>query len=99
MADSKNPPVLPEGYDPEREKANKGMAKYEAEQAAAQAKLDAQDEKAKNMGKSLMKFATDVLNKPQTEKKRSGGSVGYKAGGKVRGCGIARKGLTKGRMV
>jgi hypothetical protein len=24
MADSKNPPVLPEGYDPELEKANKG---------------------------------------------------------------------------
>ena len=33
--------------------------------------------------------------------KKKGGSIGYKAGGavKVRGCGIARKGLTKGRMV
>jgi hypothetical protein len=31
--------------------------------------------------------------------KKAGGSVGYKSGGKVRGCGIAQKGLTKGRMV
>jgi hypothetical protein len=31
--------------------------------------------------------------------KKKGGSVSYKSGGKVRGCGIARKGLTKGRMV
>jgi hypothetical protein len=33
--------------------------------------------------------------------KKAGGSVGYKSGGsvKARGCGIARKGLTKGKMV
>ena len=31
--------------------------------------------------------------------KKTGGSVGYKSGGKVRGCGCAQKGLTKGKMV
>ena len=32
--------------------------------------------------------------------KRKGGKISsYKSGGKVRGCGIAQKGLTKGRMV
>ena len=40
------------------------------------------------------------MTKPSVNKK-AGGSVGYKSGGsvKARGCGIARKGLTKGRMV
>lgn len=33
------------------------------------------------------------------EKKKGGMCKGYKAGGKVRGCGMATKGLTKGRMV
>ena len=28
-----------------------------------------------------------------------GAKHGYKAGGKVRGCGVAQRGLTKGRMV
>jgi hypothetical protein len=31
--------------------------------------------------------------------KNKGGTVVYKKGGKVRGCGCAQKGLTKGRMV
>jgi hypothetical protein len=47
MADSKNPPVLPEGYDPELAKANRGFAALEKERAAEQAKLDVQDQKAK----------------------------------------------------
>jgi hypothetical protein len=33
------------------------------------------------------------------EKKKGGMCKGYAAGGKVRGCGMATKGLTKGRMV
>jgi len=40
-----------------------------------------------------------MIDKIKPEEKKAGGKVGYKAGGKVRGCGIARKGLTKGRMV
>ena len=33
------------------------------------------------------------------ETKATEDGEGYKKGGKVRGCGIAKKGLTKGRMV
>jgi len=33
------------------------------------------------------------------DKKKASEDSGYKAGGKVRGCGMATKGLTKGRMV
>lgn len=36
---------------------------------------------------------------PDTAQAKVNKAVGYKAGGKVRGCGIAQKGLTKGRMV
>ena len=104
MADSKNPPVLPEGYDPELAKANKGFAAVEKEQAAAQSKLDAQDQKAKDKAKALMDFAGSMFSKSGQEpvKKAKGGKIiktAYKSGGKVRGCGIATKGLTKGRMV
>jgi hypothetical protein len=93
MADSKNPPVLPEGYDPELEKANKGMAKYEAEQAAAQAKLAARDEKAKNMAKSLMKFGAGLLNPKKDEepvKKAKGGSI-KSASARADGCAVRGK--------
>ena len=98
MADSKNPPVLPEGYDPELAKANKGMAALEAEQRKAQQKLDAQDERAKNMARGLMKFGSDLLTPKKSEQR------GYKAGGKVssaskRADGCAVRGKTKGRMV
>ena len=39
--------------------------------------------------------------KPKRESSGTTNDYGdsYKSGGKVRGCGIARKGLTKGRMV
>jgi hypothetical protein len=38
--------------------------------------------------------------KSDMTKLRSGGSCkGYATGGKVRGCGVATKGLTKGKMV
>jgi len=90
MADSKNPPVLPEGYDPELEKTNKGMAALEKERADAQAKLDARDERAKDMGKSLMKFATEVLTKQQPVKKAAGGSV-KSASARADGCCIRGK--------
>jgi hypothetical protein len=40
-----------------------------------------------------------MIDKIKPEEKKAGGTVGYKKGGKVRGCGIAQKGLTKGRMV
>ena len=92
MADSKNPPVLPEGYDPELAKANKGFAAVEKEQAAAQAKLDAQDQKAKDKAKALVDFAGSMFKSSQEPaKKRTGGSVGYKAGGKVAGK-LAKRG-------
>ena len=36
---------------------------------------------------------------PDTAQAKVNKVVGYKKGGKVRGCGIAQKGLTKGKMV
>jgi hypothetical protein len=91
MADSKNPPVLPEGYDPELEKANKGMAKYEAEQAAAQAKLAARDEKAKNKAKALMDFGLGILRDvKEPVKKAKGGSV-KSASARADGCAVRGK--------
>ena len=93
MADSKNPPVLPEGYDPELEKANKGMAKYEAEQAAAQAKLAARDEKVKAKGAALMKFGLGLLKPGKDEepvKKAKGGSV-KSASARADGCAVRGK--------
>jgi hypothetical protein len=94
MADSKNPPVLPEGYDPELDKANKGMAAFEKEQAAAQAKLDARDQKAKDKAKALMDFGANLL-KPKKEdkepvKKAKGGMVGS-ASKRADGCAIRGK--------
>ena len=78
MADSKNPPVLPEGYDPELDKANKGMAALEKERAAAQAKLDARDQKAKDKAKALMEFGAGLLGRKKDAepvKKSKGGSI------------------------
>jgi hypothetical protein len=40
-----------------------------------------------------------MIEKIKPEEKKKGGTVVYKKGGKVRGCGCAQKGLTKGRMV
>ena len=98
MADSKNPPVLPEGYDPELDKANKGFAALEKEQAAAQAKLDAQDQKAKDKAKALMDFAGSIFSKKDENpvKKAKGGSV---SSASKRADGCAQRGKTKGRMV
>ena len=46
-------------------------------------------------GKQVPFYAADGKGK-----KNMGGKVmGYNKGGKVRGCGVAQRGLTKGRMV
>ena len=91
MADSKNPPVLPEGYDPELEKANKGMAAYDLENMKAQLKRDMQDERAKNMAKNLMGFGLGRLKDvKEPVKKAAGGSV-KSASARADGCAIRGK--------
>jgi hypothetical protein len=98
MADSKNPPVLPEGYDPELDKANKGMAAYELENMKAQQKRDIQDQKAKDKAKALMEFGAGLLGRKKDEepvKKAKGGMVSS-ASKRADGCAI--KGKTKGTM-
>lgn len=92
MADSKNPPVLPEGYDPELEKANKGMAAYDLENMKAQQKRDMQDQKVKDKGEALMKFGLGLLNpkKDEVVKKAKGGSV-KSASARADGCAIRGK--------
>ena len=99
MADSKNPPVLPEGYDPELEKANKGMAAYDLENMKAQQKRDMQDEKVKAKGAALMKFGLGLINPKEKEpvKKAKGGMVRSSASKRADGCAV--KGKTRGRMV
>ena len=102
MADTKNPPVLPEGYDPELAKANKGFAAYEKEQAAEQAKLNSQDQKAKDMALSLMKFGLSTGNifgkkDENPVKKAKGGSIKSSASKRADGC--AQRGKTRGKIV
>ena len=90
MADSKNPKPLPEGYDPELEKANKGYAEYEKKQAEAQKKLDAQDAAAKQTVKNVVEKVKGAF------KFKAGVSVGS-ASKRADGCAV--RGKTKGRMV
>lgn len=91
MADSKNPPVLPEGYDPEQAKANRGMAALEAEQARAQAKLDKQDQNAKDKAKALIDFGLGLFKDvKEPVKKRAGGKV-KSASARADGCAIRGK--------
>ena len=88
MAD---PKVMKEGErDVELEKAQKGYQKYEAENQAAQKKLDEQDKKAvetmqkvKEKVKSFLPF-------------KSGGAVGSAS---KRADGIAQRGKTRGKIV
>ena len=65
------------------------------------AKKEMAEQDAKNPGTTQAKVnrMIDKMKPAEPVKKAKGGSVGYKAGGKVRGCGCAQKGLTKGRMV
>ena len=64
-----------------------------------------QDLKDKIMGNEEQnKAASERMKKedaksPDTAQAKVNKVVGYKKGGKVRGCGIAQKGLTKGKMV
>jgi hypothetical protein len=97
MADSKNPPVLPEGYDPELDKANKGMAALEKERAAAQAKLDARDQKAKDKAKALMDFGLGILKDVKEPVKKAKGGMISSASKRADGCAV--RGKTRGRMV
>ena len=90
MADSKNPKPLPEGYDPEREKANKGYAEYEKQQSEAQKKLDAEDAAAKEKVKNV------VVKVKGAFKFKAGGSVGS-ASRRADGC--AQRGKTRGKIV
>ena len=54
--------------------------------------------KEQNEAASKRMKAEDAKS-PDTVQAKVNKVVGYKKGGKVRGCGIAQKGLTKGRMV
>lgn len=91
MADSKNPKPLPEGYDPEREKANKGYAEYEKQQSEAQKKLDAEDAAAKEKVRNVVEKVKGAF------KLKSGGTV--RSSASKRADGIATKGKTRGRIV
>ena len=89
MAD-KNMKPLPEGYDPELEKAQKGYQKYEAENQAAQKKIENEDKAMREL--------------VQKTKERLKGAFKFSSGGKVssaskRADGCAIRGKTKGRMV
>ena len=83
MAKDKKP--LPEGYDPELAKANKGYEKYESEQKDAQKKLDSEDEAMRERVRSVKEKVKSVLP--------------FKKGGVTRADGCIKKGHTKGRMV
>lgn len=85
MADKKNPKPLPEGYDPELAKANKGYEKYESEQKDAQKKLDSEDAAMRERVRSVKEKVKSVLP--------------FKKGGVTRADGCIKKGHTKGRMV
>jgi len=90
MADKKNPPMMPEGYDPELAKAQKGYEKYEAENQSAQKKIEDEDKAAKELF--------------QKTKERIKSAIKFKSGGSVssaskRADGCATKGKTKGKMV
>jgi hypothetical protein len=89
MADSKNPPVLPEGYDPELDKANKGMAAFEAEKA----KEGTEAKKMRDKATNLLKSGFGALSRKKDEepvKKAKGGSVSS-ASKRADGCAIRGK--------
>jgi|GEM_PF-5953549 len=71
--------------DTETQKNQKGYANYEKQQQSAQKAMEDKDTKFKESIKTGVEKVRGVL--------------GLKKGGKVRGCGIAQKGLTKGRIV
>ena len=72
----------------------------EEQNAKAKKEMAEQDAKNPDTAQAKVNRMLDKI-KPTKEpvQKKKGGSIGYKSGGKVRGCGIAQKGLTKGKMV
>jgi hypothetical protein len=70
--------------DVETKKTQKGYENYEKENQQAQKEMETKDAKFKETVKSGFEKVRGVL--------------GFKKGGKVRGCGIAKKGLTKGKI-
>ena len=80
---------LPEGYDPELEKAQKGYEKYESEQKDAQKKIDSEDEAMRQRVRTIKEKVKKVLPF------KKGGSVSS-ASKRADGCAI--RGKTKGTM-
>lgn len=70
----------------------------QAQNDAAKARMAKEDAKSPDTVQAKVNRLIGDVKTEEPVKKRKGGVV-YKAGGKVRGCGIATKGLTKGRMV
>ena len=70
-----------------------------AQNDKAKKEMAEQDAKNPDTTQAKVNRMIDKIKPSEPVKKKSGGSVGYKSGGKVRGCGCAQKGLTKGRMV
>jgi len=66
---------------------------------AAKARMAKEDAKSPDTVQAKVNRMIDSVKTEEPVKKQKGGAVVYKSGGKVRGCGIATKGLTKGRMV
>lgn len=81
--------------DTETEKTQKAYDAYQADLMKKQKELDSADAKAKERGRALLKFGTDLLSRP-VEKKAKGGMVSS-ASKRADGCAI--KGKTKGRIV
>lgn len=71
----------------------------EEQNAKAKKEMAEQDAKNPDTTQAKVNRMVEKIKPSEPVKKKSGGKVGYKSGGKVRGCGIATKGLTKGRMV
>ena len=80
---------LPEGYDPELEKAQKGYEKYESEQKDAQKKIDSEDEAMRQRVRTIKEKVKNVLPF------KKGGSVSS-ASKRADGCAI--RGKTRGTM-
>jgi hypothetical protein len=71
----------------------------EEQNAKAKKEMAEQDAKSPDTTQAKVNRMIDKIKPAEPVKKKAGGKVAYKSGGKVRGCGIAQKGLTKGRMV
>lgn len=97
MAD---PKVMKEGErDVELEKAQKGYQKYEAENQAAQKKLDEQDKKAvETMQKVKEKVKSFLPFQAGGVVKRHEYSAPSKSSASKRADGIAVKGKTRGKI-